>query len=118
MSTRINMVNEQIKRIISDIVRGMKNPAFDNTLISVVSVETSGDFSFAKVYISVFGDDRKKSLVLDAVKNSSGFIRKELGRRISIHATPALAFFLDNSIEESAHINKLIQDINSKKNER
>lgn len=114
MSNRINMVNEQIKRILSEIIREMKNPVFDS-LISVVSVNTSADFSLAKVYISVFGDNNKKLLVLEAIKNSSGFIRKELGRKIRIHATPSLVFFLDNSIEESAHINKLISDINSQK---
>lgn len=114
LSNRINMVNEQIKRILSEIIRNMKNPALDS-LISVVAVETTSDFSLSKVYVSIFGDDKKKSLVLDAIKNSSGFIRKELGRKIKLHATPALVFILDDSIEKSAHINKLISDINSKK---
>jgi ribosome-binding factor A len=76
-----------------------------------VNVNVTKDLKFAKAYISVFGDDASKKGVLDALKSASGFIRREIGHRINLRATPEFTFVLDDSIEYGAHINQVLKNL-------
>lgn len=108
---RLSKLSEQIKKEISSIIQnGIKDPRVP-LLTSVVAVEVTRDLRYAKVFISVFGDDDKKSGCIEGLKSAAGYIRKEVGSRMNIRYIPELVFELDRSIEYGMHIDKVIKEM-------
>ena len=105
---RIDRLNEDVRRELADILRGLKDPRIQG-LVSIVRVETSSDLSYAKVYVSVVGGDGPEAV--KGLKSAAGFVRRELASRLEIRKTPELRFILDDSIEHSARIASLINEI-------
>lgn len=110
MAERIYRISEEIKREISNIIQNdLKDPRLPE-FVSVLSVDTTRDLRYAKIYVSVFGNDEEKKKAMEGLKNAAGFIRREIGQRIKLRYTPELLFELDNSIEYGIYINKLINE--------
>ncbi|RRD94005.1 30S ribosome-binding factor RbfA [Clostridiales bacterium COT073_COT-073] len=110
-SHRMTRVNEEVKMELSAIIqREVKDPRIDS-LVSVVAVDTTGDLKECKVYISVLGDDLKRSETMEGLRSSGSFIRRELARRLNLRNTPNLHFIMDTSIERGIEMSKLIQDV-------
>lgn len=107
---RINKINEEVHRSLAEIVRELKDTRIP-LMTSIVAVSVTNDLSYAKVYVSVMGDDETKKRALQGLKSAAGFVRRELGRRIDIRHTPEILFELDHSIEHGAHINKIISEL-------
>ena len=108
---RLSKLSEQIKKEISSIIQnGIKDPRVP-LLTSVVAVEVTRDLRYAKVFISVFGDEEKKSECIEGLKSAGGYIRKEVGSRMNIRYIPELVFELDRSIEYGMHIDKVIKEM-------
>ena len=110
---RINKINDQIQRELSEIVRGLKDSRIP-LMTSVTGVETTGDLRYAKVFFSVMGDEEIQKKALDGLKSAAGYMRRELGQRIDLRYTPELLFAIDHSIENGAHINKILLEIDKK----
>ena len=104
---RINKINEEVRRELSAILREVKDSRIP-MMTSVVAVNVTNDLSYAKVYVSVMGDEAVKKKALEGLKSASGFIRREIGRRVSLRHTPEFIFQIDNSIEHGAHINEML----------
>lgn len=105
---RISRISEEVKREISSIIlNDIKDPRLPK-FVSVVTANVSKDLRHAKVYISVFGNEEEKASAMEALKSASGFIRREIGQRLSLRYTPELNFVLDDSIEHGINISKLI----------
>jgi ribosome-binding factor A len=114
MNNRINIINSEIQKAVSEIITyEIKNPKITG-IISVVKVETTSDLEFCKIYLSVYTNDDRQE-VFNQVKHSAGFIRKELTKKVDIRKTPFLQFYLDNSIEINNQINNLIAKVNENK---
>lgn len=110
-SNRIVRINEEIKHELSLIIsRELKDPRI-NQMTSVMRVETTSDLKHCKVYISVFGNDESVEGTKIGLESSSGYIRKELAKRINLRNTPELHFVIDRSIEYGMHISKLIDGV-------
>ncbi|GEM_PF-7105615 len=75
-------------------------------LITIVNVETSYDFSHAKVFISVFGNGAKR-VVADLQKREPYF-RHLLSSEIALRRIPTLKFELDASLDHVDHIEHLL----------
>lgn len=112
MNYRLERINSEMLKSISDIITNrIKDPRVTG-IISVVSVDVSKDLKYAKVYVSVFGEDGNS--VVDALKKCSGFIRKELAHDFKdLKTIPQLAFLLDTSEQYSQKINNILKDLNS-----
>ena len=109
-SNRMDRVNEELKREISQIIdQNLKNPNITG-IISVTKVKTSPDLKFAKVYISLLGSKSKKN-TLDGIKNATGFIRTELAKRVNLRYTPELVFEIDDSMENGDRIENILKQI-------
>ncbi len=107
---RINKINEEVHRSLAEIVRELKDSRIP-LMTSIVAVSVTNDLSYAKVYVSVMGDDETKKRAIEGLKSAAGYVRRELGRRIDIRHTPEILFELDHSIEHGAHINKIISEL-------
>ena len=107
---RINKINEEVRRELAMVIRELKDTRIP-LMTSVVAVNVTNDLSYAKCYISVMGDEQTKKKALEGLKSASGFIRREMGRRVDLRCTPEFIFELDESIEHGAYINKVLSDI-------
>lgn len=115
MSERILRVNSEIQKAISDIIQNeIRNPIITG-IITVTKVNTTADLDQSKVFISIY-DENTREEVLNAIKHSAGFIRRELAKRIELRKIPFLTFFLDESFEYGQKIDKTIEKISSERN--
>lgn len=114
---RIDRISEDIKREIIAVIRELKDPRIMDKLLTVVRVEVSSDASFAKVYISAMeGLDTAKTAV-KGLESATGYIRKEVGKRLRLRKTPELKFIADNSIEHGMNITKIMDDLKVEEND-
>ncbi|MCH5300263.1 MAG: 30S ribosome-binding factor RbfA [Ruminococcus sp.] len=115
---RIERITEDIKRELTAIFRELKDPRVAEAFVSIIRVEVTNDLSYCTVYISAIeGMDRAKEAV-KGLKSASGFIRRELGARLKIRHTPELIFNATDSIEYSANISKILNDLDIKDDEQ
>jgi len=110
MAHRQPRINEEIKRCLAEILREVKDPRLGE-MISVTGVEATTDLKQAKVFVSVFGDTHAKQEAMEGLEAADGFIRYELGERIDLHTLPDLIFELDESIDNGARIDKILNEI-------
>ena len=108
---RADRMSEDIQRELAAILMEMKDPRLHDGIISIVRCEMAHDLSYCKVYISSMnGLDTAKNAV-KALKNAQGFIRHEVGIRLKLRYDPVLAFEATDSIEYSANISRILNDI-------
>lgn len=114
--SRLERINEQYKKELSQIINyELKNPNATG-MISVTKVKVTNDLKFAKVSVSILNaKDVKQTLV--ALKKSAGFIRSELAKKVNLRNTPEIIFELDDSLEYGARIDSILKEIMPKKEE-
>ncbi len=88
----------------------IKDPRISE-MSSVIHVKVTPDLKYAKVYVSVFGNEEEKIKSLNGLKSASGFIRKKLGERMKLRILPEIHFEIDESIEHGARINQILKEI-------
>lgn len=108
MVNRLDRISEEVKREVSNIIQNeLKDPRLP-ALVSVTMVNVTKDLKYAKVYVSVLGNEEEKKNAISGLKSAAGFIRREVGHRVQMRYTPEIHFELDDSIEHGAYISKLI----------
>ncbi|MGL4790169.1 MAG: 30S ribosome-binding factor RbfA [Anaerotignaceae bacterium] len=114
-NTRMIRINDEIARELSQIIRTeVKDPRI-GSMTSVIRAETTSDLKFCKVFVSVLGNDEDKASVMKGLKNAGGFMRRLIAERINLRNTPELIFKLDESVEYSVRMEKLISEISKPK---
>ena len=107
--SRRDRVSEQIRRELAELIRTeLKDPRVG--MVSITDVEVSADYAHAKVFFSSMAGREHLSSVLTGLQKAAGFLRRELGRRITIHSTPQLHFVFDESLERGADLSRLIEE--------
>ena len=106
--SRIDKINEELRRELASVIRELKDSRIP-MMTSVVAVNVTNDLRYAKIYVSVMGDEEVKKKALEGLKSASGFVRREIGKRMDIRYTPEPIFELDRSIEHGAYINQLLR---------
>jgi len=117
-SNRNARVSGEVKRALCDIIKNDLNDPRIPDMLSVVDVEVSSDFSYAKIYYSVLSGSGDEKDILKALKSASGYIRRELGSRVRLRQTPELRFEQDNTIERVFELNRLIDETIKNDNNR
>ncbi len=108
--SRSQRVAEQIRRELAELIRlEVKDPRIG--MISLTDVEITPDYAHAKVYFTSMSGAEGLDEILAGLRRASGFLRRELGRRVRIHTTPELHFQYDNSLEQGSRLSKLIDDV-------
>ena len=107
--------NDEGEAGIEITLGGFKAEFLSDMVIAVTGVETSHDLRTARVYISHLGTEADKKATMSAITAASGFFRKELANNLRLRRVPELSFHWDDSIERGAHIEELIDRVNSEK---
>lgn len=114
MTRRSERISNIIRQEISELLQERINDPRLSTFISVTRVVTSSDLSIAKVFVSSIGDNVDKDGVLEGFQSASGFLRRELARKLTLRHVPELSFHFDDSIEVGIHVLKLIEQATRK----
>ena len=108
---KIDRLEEDIKYYLSRIIsERLKNPNVTG-IITITSVKVTKDLKYAKVYVSIFNVKNKKA-VLEEIKKSKGFIKKELSFSLKARNIPELIFCEDDSMEYGSYMDAKIKSLN------
>ena len=110
-SFKLGRTTEDIHRELSAILREVKDPRVKDCLLSVVRAEVTNDLSYCTVYVSTMEGLSRTKEAVQGLKSAAGFIRRELGHRLSLRHVPQLIFKATDSIEYGTHISKLLHDL-------
>ena len=111
--TRLNRVNEELKKEISRVFTFELKNSKVTGLISVTKVKITPDFKYAKIYVSIL-NSKSIGKTMEGLKESSGFIRSQIAKNVNLRITPELVFELDDSLEYGARIDSILKDLKKK----
>ena len=109
-SNRINRINEEIQKELSSLLRTVKDPRVQDTMISITRVETTPDLRYTKVYVSFLQEERAKD-AMAGLKSAGGYLRRERGHNLQLRYAPEIVWSLDDSITYGAKMLKLINSL-------
>jgi len=109
MSDRMRRVNEAIRHVLSEAVPALKDPRIG--FVTITSVQTSPDLRRARVFVSVFGPERKRQATLDGLAAAHGVLQTRVARALRMKRTPQLVFEYDRTVEEGVRMSMLIDEL-------
>jgi ribosome-binding factor A len=113
MAHRTERLDSLFRHEISQLLqRQVKDPRLGN-FITITEVSISSDLRHAKVFVSCMGSEEVKQDTLEGLTAASGFLRRQLAKRLRLRRIPELSFHWDDSIERGAHILQLIDEVSS-----
>ena len=110
---RNDRVASSIHRESSQLLNGQLTDPRLNHIVTVSEVSLSSDFSKATIGVTVLADSQSAVEVAAGLNSASGYLRKELGTRLSLKRTPLLEFVLDTKINEGDSVLELLDTIKS-----
>ena len=115
-SNRILLINEEIQKELSALLRTVKDPRVQDVMISITRVETTPDLRYTKVYVSFLQEDKAQE-AMKGLKSAGGYLRRELARNLKLRYTPEIVWSLDDSITYGAKMLKLINSLEVNRDE-
>ena len=114
-SYKMSRTSEDILRELTAILRTVKDPRVNGPqgagMLSIVRVEVTNDLSYCTVYVSTMEGLERSKTAVQGLKSAAGFIRRELGKRLSLRHVPQLLFKGTDSIEYGTHISQLLHHL-------
>ena len=106
---RSRRIGDQIQKDLSDLIRReVKDPRVG--MVTVTAVEVSADYSHAKVYVSSLQGQESLQRTLEALQEGAGFLRRQLGRRMTLRTMPQLHFLEDQTLDRAVVLSSLIDE--------
>ena len=109
-SNRVNRINEEIQKELSSLLRTVKDPRVQDTMISITRVETTPDLRYTKVYVSFLQADRAEG-AMKGLQSAAGYLRRQLGSNLKLRYAPEINWALDDSITYGAKKLELINNL-------
>ena len=110
MSVRQEKIQEQLVHEMSEMIqRDLRDPRLG--FVTVTGAEISRDLRYAKVYVSVLGEEEARKQSLKALNNAAGRLRGEFARRAHLRIAPEIAFLFDSGIERGQRIFELLHSV-------
>lgn len=92
------------------LLKGLKDPRVG--FVTITAVEVTPDMHLARVYYTVYGDDKQRAETGKGLKSAVPFLRRELGKRLRMRYVPDLIFEFDKSLEYGNRIDSLLREMN------
>ena len=90
-------------------LREYNDPAYG--LITVMDVHVTPDLRIAKIYVSILGSPEVKSSTMQMLEEHKREIRSFIGSHLRLKFTPAVQFYMDETLDRVDKINRLIRQI-------
>lgn len=100
------LIREEVAKLIA---KGLKDPRIG--FVSVMDVRMSPDLRYANVYVSLYGEEKQRKGSMAGLKNSAGWIRREIGKHLRMRVTPEVRFFEDNTLDQVYDLEKVFDTI-------
>lgn len=109
-SQRQLRVGEALRHALAEILNRneIRDPELDGVSVTVTQVKPSPDMRYATVYCEPLGGQNAKEIVA-ALNRHKGFLRGEMGHRITMKFTPELRFIEDESFAEALKIDTILR---------
>ena len=110
MAQRQERAAALIREVVSEVImRRLKDPRIG--FVSIVSVDVTRDLSLAKIHVSVLGEEKAKEDTMEGLRSAQGLIRSEVAKALGARHAPEIQFVLDQGIEHSIRVSKLLSEI-------
>ena len=110
---RADRVADQIRMEVADILmRKSKDPRVRS--ITVTDVELTNDLRLARVFVTALGTDAEKREIFAGLAKATGFVRSELGRRVTLRYLPEIVFLEDVSGPRGDRVLQLLEELQDK----
>ncbi len=103
------LCSEIVKETSRILLYELKDPR--KGFVTVTRAKVSDDYHFAKIFVSIMGDEKRKKLAMSGLQHAQGFVQKELARRIKLRVFPEIRFELDESIDKAFKVTKILDDL-------
>jgi ribosome-binding factor A len=77
--------------------------------VTVTRVELAHDLGHARIHVGVLGSEAEREKSLQALRQASGFVRRELGKRLRIRHTPEVDFRYDKGLDATDRVARLLE---------
>ena len=115
-SRRVARVSASIKREVSQmIMNDIKDERVGAGMVSVTDVDVAGDLQHAKIFVSIYGTDEAKAETMAGLKASEGYVRRQLGQRMSLRRTPEVTFKEDRSFDLASNVLNVLNQISAER---
>ncbi len=105
---RMKKIDSLLLKTLSEIIPlRVKDPHIG--IFSLTEVQTSRDLKYAKIFVSVIGDDEIRQHTLAIFNKMAGVLRHHLNEEVRLRSIPQLTFILDTTGDYSQKIETLIQ---------
>ena len=118
-SRRISRVASLIQQEVSLMVlHEIKDDRVGAGMVSVTDVDVSGDLQHAKIYVSIYGTDEARAETMAGLKSATGYVRRELGRRVRLRRTPEVVFIEDRALERGDRMLALLNQLSQERQDK
>lgn len=110
-TNRQKKIGNLLQKDLADILQGeVRKNNITNLIISVSKVNVTTDLSVARVYLSIFPNE-KGAEILGAIQSNKALIKHDLAQRVKnqLRKVPDLNFYIDDSLEYIEQIDKALK---------
>ncbi len=100
------------------LLQDIKDDRVGSGMVSVTDVDVSGDLQHAKIYVSIYGTDEARAETMAGLKSATGYVRRELGRRVRLRRTPEVVFIEDRGLERGDRMLALLNQLNQERQDK
>jgi len=106
---RMRRVDEAMRQVLgAALAQDVKDPRVG--FVTVTDVKTSPDLRYARVYVSVLGDEATQEASLDGLRSAQGFLQARVASELRLKFTPELAFQLDTTAARAARLEEILHE--------
>ena len=102
-------VNESVRAVVAEGLGDLKDPRTGT--VTVTGVVVTPDLGEARIFVSVFGNEKKRRATLAGLDSARGVLQARINRELSLRRTPTLTFAYDDSVERGVRMTKLIDEV-------
>ncbi|MEO0540008.1 MAG: 30S ribosome-binding factor RbfA [Cyanobacteria bacterium P01_A01_bin.105] len=111
-SRRVAKVSAAVKREVSQLLLfDIKDDRVGSGMVSVTDVDVSGDLQHAKIFVSIYGTEAARQETMAGLQAVTGYVRRQLGKRLQLRRTPEVIFKEDRSFERGTRVLSLLNDL-------
>lgn len=116
---RLQRLNDQLRDEISQLIlrQEVKDPRV-NSFLSINRVEITNDLAYAKCYVSTFLTDHQLKNGVDGLNAASGFIQREIAKKLRIRQFPKLQFIVDSGMKEGFNMVQKLNQLEAEQKEK
>lgn len=118
MSKRTKQVADTIQRVLGDVVQNeLKDPRVG--FATITGVEVSADLQYARVRVSIMGDEAQRKETMQGLRSARGYLRRRVAEELNhLRFVPSLRLEEDTSLDYSLRINELLREVEREREER